>query len=544
MNKITFSFCFRTIAFILLVLFPIIAATGCKATINKLTDNETYISGLTVDALNKPLAVDCKNVDFAWLMKSDVIGIKQKTYRIIVATDSKFNDIVWDSNTVESDFSTGIVYGSDGKAQALMPETNYFWKVTVTDNSGNAYSESSTFSTGLMNTEITAWDGAQWIGSNELSLDASSAIIFRIQTSFQIEKGNKLSLVFGANDFRLNDSFQNVENVEGENYIRWELDISGVGRKEGAAINIYRAGYAKNDNPSTPCLTISKDTYNDTNINELITPENMHKKNELEVKVDASQIFVYINGKELIVRTYNRQAIKYATVTPLGKSGNDFNTYPNLNSIGFYAEEGEKVVFTDYKLMNGGHGRNTPLFDDVTGATYSIFNSIKGVSVKGNIITVENQTFGYADPSWYGSLSMLRTEFDASSKKIRNARLYATAMGAYEMFINGKRVGDDWFNPGMSQYRETLTYHAYDITNHLQKGNNAIGAILGPGFYTGYMTYTPNNYNFFGDTEALLAKIVITFEDGTKKTIVTSPESWKLFRQGPIEYARDRKSVV
>ena len=537
MPKRTTLLCVWKIALIFVGLFSVTLATY----------GATSITRLTVDALHRPLAVDCNNFDFAWQMKSDVIGVMQKNYRIIVATEMNFKDIVWDSKTVESDLSVGIVYGSSGEAQALKPETDYFWKVTVTDNSGNTYSETSTFSTGLMNPDISAWGGAQWIGSNELSLDASSAIIFRIQTAFEIVKGNKLSLVFGANDFRLNDSFQNVENVEGENYIRWELDISGVSKKEGAAINIYRVGYARNDSPSKPCLTISQDTYKGSNINELITPENMRKKNELEIKVDASQIFVYINGKALILGKNNFRTLTYSTVTPLGKSGNDFNTYPNLNSIGFYAEKGDKVVFTDYKLMNGGHGKNAPLFDAKTGATYSIFKSIKGVSVKGNIITVEpnseqlskgySGTLGYADPSYYGSLSMLRTVFDTNLKKVRSAKLFVTAMGAYEMFINGKRVGEDWFNPGMSQYRETLTYHAYDITGHLQNGKNAVGAILGPGFYTGYMTYTPNNYNFFGDTEALLAKIIITFEDGTKKTIVTSPESWKLFRQGPIEYA-------
>ena len=49
-------------------------------------------------------------------------------------------------------------------------------------------------------------------------------------------------------------------------------------------------------------------------------------------------------------------------------------------------------------------------------------------------------------------------------------------------------------NPGMSQYRETLTYHAYDVTSMLSKGNNALGAIVGPGFYTGYMTFTPAQF--------------------------------------------------
>ena len=64
----------------------------------------------------------------------------------------------------------------------------------------------------------------------------------------------------------------------------------------------------------------------------------------------------------------------------------------------------------------------------------------------------------------------------------------------------------------------------------------ALGAILNAGWYTGYMTFTPGNFNFFGDTEALLAKLVITYSDGTRETVVTDPETWKLYKNGPIEY--------
>ena len=70
-------------------------------------------------------------------------------------------------------------------------------------------------------------------------------------------------------------------------------------------------------------------------------------------------------------------------------------------------------------------------------------------------------------------------------------------MGIYEMYINGQRMGDDWFNPADSQYRDTLCYHAYDVTDMLSEGTNAIGAILSGGWYTGYMTFSPGNYNFF-----------------------------------------------
>lgn len=457
----------------------------------------------------------------------------------MVATDPSFNNVVWDSGTVDSDHSVGILYGSTGNAGKLEAETDYYWRVTVTDNKGGQHIATSSFSTGLMNPAISAWEGAEWIGSNELSLDATSAALFHIKTKFKIVEGNRVSLIFGANDFRFNDSFQNVANVAGENYFRWELDVTNVGKREGAVINIYRVGYAKDDSPTVPFRTISLAAVPTTNINKLITAANAYQENELELIVETSDLITRINGEELFiqpVRGYGQSPAK-VLLSPLKMSGNNFNTFPNLNSIGFYSSAGEKVEFTDYSLMNVGQGREAKLFDSATGSTYSIFDNINGLKVEGQKIIAEGDLFGYADPSYYGSLSMLRTEFESEAKAISKAKMYVTAMGAYEMYINGKRVGNDWFNPGMSQYRETLTYHAYDVTDMITKGKNVLGTILGPGFYTGYVTFTPSNYNFFGDTEALLAKLVITYKDGSEKVIVTNRDNWQLFKEGPVEYA-------
>ena len=109
-------------------------------------------------------------------------------------------------------------------------------------------------------------------------------------------------------------------------------------------------------------------------------------------------------------------------------------------------------------------------------------------------------------------------------------------MGSNEVYLNGKRVGEDWFAPGASQFRETLGYFAYDVTDMVQSGQNSMGAVLIPGWYTGYMTFTPANFNFFGDTEALLAKLVISYSDGTQESVITDPSSWKIFNDGPIEH--------
>jgi len=498
------------------------------------------ITNLRVEALQSPQAIDTGTPDFSWQMQSNVIGIKQVDYQILVSRDPQFSAIIWDSGVISSDQSVGVVYGGTGNADRLMPETDYYWKVLISDNKGGKHSASSDFSMGLMNPAISAWNDAQWIGSNELTLDATSAQLFHISTKFKIVEGHKVSLIFGANDFRLNDTFQNVGNVAGENYFRWELDVTNVGKKEGAVINIYRIGYDKKDSPEVPLKTISIETEPITNLNKLITAANAYQENTLELIVETSDLITKINGETLIIRKAEgfRQSPSKVMISPLRRSGNNFNTFPNLNSIGFYASKGEKVEFTDYSLQNVGEGRDVVLFDSTTGSTYSIFEKIAGVKTDGNKIRVENEAFGYADPSWYGSLSMLRTEFNLEAgKAVKKAKIYISAMGAYEMFINGKRVGNDWFNPGMSQYRETLTYHAYDVTELINKEKNAVGAILGPGFYTGYVTFTPTNYNFFGDTEALLAKLVITYKDGSEKVIVTNKDNWSLFKEGPIEYA-------
>ena len=73
----------------------------------------------------------------------------------------------------------------------------------------------------------------------------------------------------------------------------------------------------------------------------------------------------------------------------------------------------------------------------------------------------------YADPSHTGQ-TQVRSEFRLNTAKdIDKARLYVTAQGAYEMFINGDRVSEDYLNPGMSTFAKTLNYNTYDVTDML-----------------------------------------------------------------------------
>ena len=485
-------------------------------------DAQAQIVNLKTQGMTDPLGIDAAAPSFSWQMQSDVVGAAQKAYQIVVTDPS--GATVWDSGVVESSASNEIVY----EGEELQPATKYTWTVSVTDTGDNTVeSEPAYFETGLMSESFDAWDGAEWIGAPELQLDAASCCVFNISAGVQIPEGStSASLIFGADDFRLNNRLFNVDMQEGENYVRLELDISGVNENGGAKINAYRMGYFEGDTPDTPVMTIEENE----SLDSLINASNMNEMHELTVRVSASSITFAIDGTEL-----EKAEI---SVNNLG-GDSSYNTFPNLASIGFAADAGQQAVFTDYRVENGGSYGSGTLFGEDTGATYEIFSGMDGVSVSGNTITVNGGSsgvLGYADPS-YGAAPMLRTGFEVKPG-VASARLYLTAQGIYNFYMNGQEVAaDEWFNPGASEYDAELGYNTYDVTEYLAEGENAMGAVLGEGWWTGQMTYEASNSNYFGDQPALMAKLVVNYEDGSSDIIVTDDASWKYYNDGPVRYA-------
>lgn len=124
----------------------------------------------------------------------------------------------------------------------------------------------------------------------------------------------------------------------------------------------------------------------------------------------------------------------------------------------------------------------------------------------------------------------LRKEF-ALHKKIKSARAYVTSLGLYELHINGQRVDDEVFTPGWTTYFKRLQYQTYDITVHLKTGKNAVGAILGDGWYRGFWSWNMTR-NYYGEKLALLLQIQVNYQDGTSELIGTD-STWKA-ATGPI----------
>ncbi|MFT5883610.1 MAG: alpha-L-rhamnosidase [Arcticibacterium sp.] len=137
-----------------------------------------------------------------------------------------------------------------------------------------------------------------------------------------------------------------------------------------------------------------------------------------------------------------------------------------------------------------------------------------------NDITTERESH----PSQY-----FRKEFK-TKKSIKSARVCVTSLGLYELYLNGEKVGKDLFTPGYTTYNHRLQYQTYDVTQMVEE-NNAIGAIVGDGWYRGNIGWK-GDYAFYGKQLALLVQLKIDYKDGTSSTIL-SDRDWKA-SYGPI----------
>ncbi|KAI1169893.1 glycoside hydrolase family 78 protein [Nemania sp. FL0916] len=116
---------------------------------------------------------------------------------------------------------------------------------------------------------------------------------------------------------------------------------------------------------------------------------------------------------------------------------------------------------------------------------------------------------------------LLRKDFSLNDDNdIALARLYITAYGIYEAFINGDRVGDAVLAPGWQSYKHRLVYDTYDVTEQVREGNNTIGIQVGEGWYAGRIGFATDR-NIWGDTLGAFAKLVVTHTDGSNEIVPT-----------------------
>ena len=455
----------------------------------------TRIVNLRTEAMDTPLGLDEPRPYFSWQMTSDQTGALQRAYRVLVAAGEdqlKAGNYVYDSGMVRSDASLNIPY----EGASLRGTTRYYWKVQVWDQDNKLVeSEPTWFETGLMG---VGWSRAQWIGSQEIGVSRYRTF-FDIDYDVQIPQGSSRAVF--------------AYSVQDEkNWITAELN---VGDSPKFIIDYAVEGDVRH------LSTID--------VSGIVTEATKHEAHHVRLQVSTpgyhlkSNLIVHLDGQVLrptegVTGGPRRENVSSGnptqmTITPY-PNGEYICDWARLHSIGFRQPRGEKATFCNIVISE--ENWNTVLYTDPT-----VRHDVTG-----------NGRLQVWEPYGLVSAPMLRKNVEIT-KPVKSARLYVTARGIYEFYINGKRVSNDYFNPGWTDFRYRIMYNAYDITDMLKSGSNGFGAMLGAGWYSDLNIFTSNNVDPYGIKQSLLAKILLTFEDGTQQVVVTDG-SWKKYDHGPV----------
>lgn len=128
---------------------------------------------------------------------------------------------------------------------------------------------------------------------------------------------------------------------------------------------------------------------------------------------------------------------------------------------------------------------------------------------------------------------LFKKEFKVD-KKVKEAYIYSTAIGVYDLKLNGKKVGEDYFKPGFTSYKHQLQYQAYDIKDMLQEDNRLSVTVSG-GWAVGRFIFASKN-KIIADRQSFMAEIRIVYDDGSIETIPTDT-SWLVSTWSPLRFA-------
>ena len=204
-----------------------------------------------------------------------------------------------------------------------------------------------------------------------------------------------------------------------------------------------------------------------------------------------------------------------------------------------------KEIWTTGKVADGGSvgiPYAGPALQSCTRYSWEVQVWDKDATVHKAEAAFETGLLGDTETAWAGSQwislpgagpnrsSTFRKAF-TPEKAVKSARLYATGLGVFETWINGEPVGSDVLKPGFTMMTKRVNAFAYDVTGLLAEGENVVSSVVTSGWWTGKAA--PGNP---GKQNAIRAKLVLFYEDGTSETIGTGTD-WKAADASPIRMA-------
>ncbi len=407
---------------------------------------------------------------------NDVRGARQTSYRILVASSPKLlerdNGDLWDSGKIDSDIAQQIVYGG----KPLVSREQCWWKVRVWDEAGREsdWSPAAQWSMGLLQT--SDWQ-AQWIGFDTPAPTNGTELSTEARTRLQKQRWAYAPL--------------NVSKTGPLSaFVRGMLMVPAEKKLSHAALAL---------SPDQVCTV----TVNGKLIGQITRWEQMRPA-DITAALGSGE-----NVIGLIVTQYDgyRPALLGEVELQFADGGSQAmpidatwkfstNAVSGWEKTGF-ADSGWQPLLVDPQRRNPWDGPPQTLTD-------------------------------YISPPPF-----LRKTFTVS-KPVRRATIYSTALGIYELHLNGARVGSDFFTPGWTDFHARAQYQTYDVTAQIRKGPNALGAILGDGWYASVLAYSGQRH-FYGGYPRLLSQLEIEYADGSRE-IVATDDSWRA-AAGPIRSA-------
>lgn len=438
--------------------------------------------------MKHPLGTDQSVPIFTWKLSSDEREVMQENYQIQLAKDREFQDLVWDSGKVISDRSVGIRYQGD----RLEASCRYYWKVYVEAKGTRLESSAAWFETGLMSAKEEAWNGAKWIGAPKHTQNTDGVTAYAILAD--VKTKDKSGIVVAARNK--------------DNYVLVETDI------KHQCVKVYEycdhAWDGNRESGIVPTVSLRGEK------NGYAIPENAgasaERWNRLVIEVDGTAMTVTVNGVAVLDHVAN-----IIPDNPPNQPRKAFMMMTGIRQIGTCA------LYDRIEIRNTKTG--TLLQSDDFCTDNGILSALGRVE-NGHLIVEDEFQLIDAVPA-----VNVKKEF-LVKKKIVSARFYASAMGVYEIYLDGKKVNDTFLNPGFTDYRKRIFYQTYDVTECLTEGKHVLGAVVAKGYYTGYVGYTVAPM-VYGEQNTFIGQLALVYEDGTREWIVTD-DSWLFTDKGAV----------
>ncbi len=459
------------------------------------------IVNLKTEYMVCPIGMDEKNPAFSWQMEAKHYGAAQSAYQIVVWKEDIIEDIVrktivWDSKKVLSKQSVAVLY----QGTMLSPKKRYYWDVTVWDEQGAAKKSDTTwFETGLMGTKKEVWNGAEFIGSSKAGINTAALENWCYQVTFRVEEGNTAGFVMAARDR--------------ENYVLFEVDLKTRYLKAFAYSDCAWNGSRESGAVSEIVFLGKKSKYW---ISKEAVPEGTEEQSQQIVWIVKKRtVTVKINGVPII-----EQEEDFLPPNPPNQPRKSYLMlvgFRQVSNRAFY----QKVVISDAVT------KEIYLQEDFTDSS-GVFSSLG--TVKNGELKVDH-VFELACPCPGLHLQKIFYLDQKVHGGIRTARIYASARGSYEMYCNGRRIGEEYLTPGFTDYRIRIPYQVYPAEEYIKEGENHWFVMVGKGYYSGYCGYA--GAMIYGRESAFLAQLIICYKDGTEEIIKTD-ETWMYTGKGPL----------